>query len=120
MRRSEVFLKRESDEIGINFYNLEILNSVESNMDSKTVLNESGLANYILNYVTKPETGTSKLVREAVKERTSSLKEIFFEQYQQVQQLQLNISTTDCLSDYGHVINAIVSESTLHQYQTDQ
>lgn len=66
--RPEVFLKRGSLEVNINFYNLDILNLFEANMDIKFVLEEYGIAAYIVNYIQKTEAGLCSLLRDAVKE----------------------------------------------------
>ena len=63
-----VFLKRSSLDVGINCYNKDILHLFESNMDIQFVLEEYGLASYIINYVSKVESGLSKLLRNAAKE----------------------------------------------------
>lgn len=68
LRRPDVYLKRSSLAVGINFYNSTILVLWEANMDLKPVLNEYGLANYIVNYISKPEAGLAKVLREAAQD----------------------------------------------------
>lgn len=68
LKKSTVFLKRGSMDIGINAYNREILQMFESNMDIQFILNEFAVASYIVNYISKIDSGLSKLLRQAVAE----------------------------------------------------
>lgn len=68
LNQTRVFLKRNSLEVGINCYNKDILHLFESNMDIQFVLEEYVLASYIINYISKVESGMSKLLRNAAKE----------------------------------------------------
>uniref|UniRef100_A0A8D8ZHS9 ATP-dependent DNA helicase n=1 Tax=Cacopsylla melanoneura TaxID=428564 RepID=A0A8D8ZHS9_9HEMI len=68
INQARVFLKRSSLEVGINAYNRDILHLFESNMDIQFILEEYGLASYILNYVSKIESGLSKLLRDAAED----------------------------------------------------
>uniref|UniRef100_A0A8D8XYD7 ATP-dependent DNA helicase n=1 Tax=Cacopsylla melanoneura TaxID=428564 RepID=A0A8D8XYD7_9HEMI len=80
LKQVKVFLKRGSKEVGVNAYNKDILCLFESNMDIQFVLEEYGLASYIVNYISKSEAGLSKLLRNASKDIDSgnvSLKEKF-------------------------------------------
>ena len=78
IKRTRIFLKRKSTEVGINCYNLDILNLFEANMDIQFVLNPYSCAAYIVNYISKVDSGLSKLLRQAVEEvnsGNSSIKE---------------------------------------------
>ena len=46
-----VFLKRSRLDVGINYYNKDMLHLFESNMDIQFVLEEYGIASFIINYV---------------------------------------------------------------------
>ena len=50
IKRPQPFLRRRSMEVGINNYNKNILHLMESNMDVQFVLEEYGLATYVINY----------------------------------------------------------------------
>uniref|UniRef100_A0A8D8UR91 ATP-dependent DNA helicase n=1 Tax=Cacopsylla melanoneura TaxID=428564 RepID=A0A8D8UR91_9HEMI len=80
LKQVRVFLKRGTQEVGINGYNKDILCLFEANMDIQFVLEEYGLASYIVNYISKCEAGLSKLLRNASKDIESgnvTLKEKF-------------------------------------------
>ena len=80
LKRSQVFLKRGSMEVGINCYNKSMLNLFESNMDIQFILEEYGLATYILNYISKADSGLSKLMLDAASDinmGNSSIKDKF-------------------------------------------
>lgn len=66
LQKSKIFLKRSSQEVRINYYNKDILNLFESNMDIQFVLNEYAVASYIINYIGKAEAGLTKMLQEAV------------------------------------------------------
>lgn len=59
-------MQRGSTDVGINAYNKDILLLFESNMDIKFILNEYAVASYIVNYISKVDSGISKLLRQAV------------------------------------------------------
>lgn len=65
IKKSKVFLRRNSLEIAINCYNPTILSLFEANIDLQFVVEEYAVANYIVNYISKVEGGMSKLLREA-------------------------------------------------------
>ena len=76
--RSQVYLKRNSREVGINCYNNDMLNLFEANMDIQFILNPYSCATYIINYISKVDTGLSKLLRETANDMTdgnTSIKE---------------------------------------------
>lgn len=80
LKRTQVFLKRSSLEVGINCYNKKIQYLFESNMDIQFVLDPYAAAMYIVNYVAKIESGLSKLMRDAaadVEEGNNSVKDKF-------------------------------------------
>lgn len=68
LKKPKIFLKRSSLEVGINCYNTDMLNLFESNVDIQFVVNEYAVASYIVNYLSKPEAGLFKLMREAAEE----------------------------------------------------
>jgi hypothetical protein len=65
LKRSKVFLKRDSRSVMINGYNRDILNILEANMDLQPVLGYHGLAKYLCKYLCKVESGLSKFLRKA-------------------------------------------------------
>lgn len=65
LKTSKIFLKRRSQDVVINAYNITLLNLIESNMDIQFVLDPYSCASYMTNYVTKIDAGLSKLLREA-------------------------------------------------------
>lgn len=65
-----MFLKRNSLEVAFNHYNPKILSLFESNIDLQYVIEEYGVANYVVNYMSKVEGGMSKLLREAAQDIT--------------------------------------------------
>lgn len=78
LKRSQVFLKRNTLEVGINSYNKDILHMFECNMDIQFVLEEYALASYIINYISKIDAGLSKLMRETeadLKKGNTSIKD---------------------------------------------
>ncbi|XP_031637004.1 uncharacterized protein LOC116349612 [Contarinia nasturtii] len=80
LNKSKVFLKRCSCDVGTNAYNYDILHMFESNMDIQFILNEYAVASYIVNYISKVDSGLSKLLRQAVADTNAgnvSLREKF-------------------------------------------
>lgn len=75
LTRPQVFLKRGSLEVGINSYNTEILNLFEANIDMQYVLEEYGLASYIVNYISKFDSGMTSLLGQAASEKSSNNKD---------------------------------------------
>ncbi|KAJ8915563.1 hypothetical protein NQ315_012447 [Exocentrus adspersus] len=65
VKKPTVFLKRNSLELVINNYNEDILNLFEANMDIQFILDPYSCASYIINYVSKVDSGLSKMLREA-------------------------------------------------------
>jgi hypothetical protein len=65
LSRPQVFLKRGSLEVGINSYNTDLLNIFEANIDVQLIFEEYGLASYIVNYISKIDSGMVSLLREA-------------------------------------------------------
>ncbi|XP_055612183.1 uncharacterized protein LOC129758647 [Uranotaenia lowii] len=59
-----IFYKRRSCEVDINSYNPIILNLMESNTDLQLILDEYGVAAYIVDYIAKSESGLSKQLKE--------------------------------------------------------
>ena len=63
-----VFLKRNPNELRINNYNPACLSAWRANMDIQYVLDVYACAVYIVNYISKAQKGTSKLLRQACTE----------------------------------------------------
>ena len=63
--RDTIFLERNSLSVAINCHNSTILSLFSSNMDFKFVLDRYSCAPYIINYISKVETGLSRLLKEA-------------------------------------------------------
>ena len=61
---SEVFLKRDCCDLFTNNYNEHIVKIHQANMDLSFVLNEYACVAYILGYLTKNESGLSRLLHE--------------------------------------------------------
>lgn len=64
-------MKRSSLEVGINSYNSHILNLFEANIDFQFILEEYGVASYVVNYISKVESGMSKLLRDAAQDTST-------------------------------------------------
>jgi len=60
----EVFLKRDCCDVFINNYNPNILKVHQANMDLSFILNEYACVAYILGYLTKNESGLSRLLHQ--------------------------------------------------------
>ncbi|KAL7296884.1 hypothetical protein TKK_0010274 [Trichogramma kaykai] len=65
LKNKKLFYKRTSLEVAINPYNPTILKLLESNMDLQGILDAYAAAFYMVNYVTKIDSGLSKLLKEA-------------------------------------------------------
>ncbi|XP_055685430.1 uncharacterized protein LOC129791330 isoform X1 [Lutzomyia longipalpis] len=64
IKRPRMFLKRSSLEVNINAYNRDILNYTESNMDIQPVLEVNALVKYVADYVTKSDSGVTKILKD--------------------------------------------------------
>ncbi|EDS27530.1 conserved hypothetical protein [Culex quinquefasciatus] len=62
--RPTLIYKRRSCDIDINSYNLELLNLMESNIDVQFILDKYQTAQYVVDYVVKPDTGLSKALKD--------------------------------------------------------
>ena len=60
----EVFLKRDCRDVFINNYNPNVLKVHQANMDLSFILNEYACVAYILGYLTKNESGLSRLLHQ--------------------------------------------------------
>ena len=65
LKRSTVFLKRNSNEITINPYNRQIMLRHRANMDIQFVLDSYGVAAYLTSYMMKSQAKMSRLLRQA-------------------------------------------------------
>ena len=70
-----VVLKREVKDIFINGFNKKIMRLFKANHDLQICIDQYSVAQYICGYLTKNESGMSKLLK-AVNEETTSLKQI--------------------------------------------
>ena len=70
-----VVLKREVKDVFINGYNKKIMRLFKANHDLQICIDQYSVAQYICGYLTKNESGMSKLLR-AVNEETTSSKQI--------------------------------------------
>jgi hypothetical protein len=61
---SEVFLKRDCKDVFTNNYNKQILDIHRANMDLSFILDEYACVAYILGYLTKGESGLSRLLKQ--------------------------------------------------------
>jgi hypothetical protein len=66
--KDTIFLKRNSDEIYLNCYNLEILRHHQANMDIQFILDPYACASYVVNYINKSHNGTGKLMRQILED----------------------------------------------------
>jgi len=64
LKRTSIFLRRNSTEVAINSYNPVILSLFESNIDLQFVFDDYAVANYVVNCMCKCESGLSTLLRE--------------------------------------------------------
>ncbi len=75
-----IFLKRRPADVAISNYCPQIINAWETNFDIQFILNEYALASYILNYVTKDESGMVKSINDAIQagqKENKSLRDIY-------------------------------------------
>ena len=68
IKRPQPFLKRRIMEVGISNYNKDILHLMESNIDIQFVLEEYGLATYVINYIGKVDARMCQMLRDAAAE----------------------------------------------------
>lgn len=68
IKRSTVFLRRQTSEIFVNNYNKDILLAWRANMDIQFILDAYACAKYCVGYMLKAEGGVSKLLRAACRE----------------------------------------------------
>lgn len=68
IKRDTVFLKRRTCDIFVNNYNAKLLLSWKANMDIQFVLNAYSCAKYCASYLSKGESGLSKLLRLAIRD----------------------------------------------------
>jgi hypothetical protein len=68
LKRNAVFLKRSTNAIFINPYNMKILKTWRANMDIQFVLDQFACAQYVVSYIGKSSRGVSKLLRKANEE----------------------------------------------------
>lgn len=76
INHNTLFLKRLPSEIRINNYNTQLLKAWRANMDMQYVLDPYACATYILSYITKGQTGMSRLLEKATEEINSGNKDI--------------------------------------------
>ena len=70
-----MFLRRQVNDIFVNGYSKVIMNLHNANHDVQIVVDPYTVGQYILGYVTKSESGKSRLLK-AVNDETKSLKEM--------------------------------------------
>ena len=70
-----IVLKREVKDIFINGYNSKIMRIFKANHDLQICIDQYSVAQYICGYLTKNESGMSKLLK-AVNEETTNLNQI--------------------------------------------
>ena len=58
-----IIKKRSNKDVYINNFNLTLMPLLKSNHDIQNVINPRAVANYVTNYLTKNEGGTSKLLK---------------------------------------------------------
>lgn len=63
-----VFLKRESSEIFVNGYNIDILNLLKLNMDIQFICDAYACVNYLTDYVVKVQKDMAKLLRDLIEQ----------------------------------------------------
>lgn len=68
LKLPKLYLRRGSLDVGTNAYNRDLLCLFEANMDIQFILDEFAVAAYIVNYMSKSESGLSKLLRQAVED----------------------------------------------------
>merc|ERR1712020_174629 len=66
-----LMLKRDVKDRNINNYNPEMITAWNANMDIQLALDPFAVITYIVNYVNKDETGTTKFMNEALKATAS-------------------------------------------------
>ena len=70
-----VIMKREAKDVFVNGYNKQIMMLHKANHDLQICIDQYSVAQYICGYLTKNESGMSKLLK-AVNEETNSLKQM--------------------------------------------
>ncbi|XP_055845331.1 uncharacterized protein LOC129911529 [Episyrphus balteatus] len=111
LKNSQVFLKRNSLEVAINSYNKDVLNLFESNIDVQFVLEEYGIANYIVNYISKVDAGLSKLLRDAASDINQGHKNIK-DKFRNIANVFLNSNLMSAQEAAYHVLSLPLSKSS--------
>ena len=62
------YLKRDVDEITVNFYNSEWIKAWNANMDIQLCLDYYAIISYITDYYTKDESGTTHVLKQVAKD----------------------------------------------------
>ena len=73
--RAAVILKRDVKDLFVNGYNDKIMKLHKANHDLQICIDQYSVAQYICGYLTKNESGMSKLLK-AVNEETSNLRQM--------------------------------------------
>ncbi|XP_055856560.1 uncharacterized protein LOC129919626 isoform X2 [Episyrphus balteatus] len=111
LKNPQVFLKRNSLEVAINSYNKDVLNLFESNIDVQFVLEEYGIANYIVNYISKVDAGLSKLLRDAASDINQGHKNIK-DKFRNIANVFLNSNLMSAQEAAYHVLSLPLSKSS--------
>lgn len=68
IKRATVFLKRNTSEMFVNGYNRKLLECWEANIDVQYILDPYACVRYCVGYITKTETGCSKLLQASMED----------------------------------------------------
>ncbi|GBM80454.1 ATP-dependent DNA helicase PIF1 [Araneus ventricosus] len=109
LKKPQVFLKRKSTEVNINGYNKDILHLFESNMDLQFVLEEYGIASYIIKYISKVDSGLSKILRDAASDAKKGYKSIK-EKFRSIANVFLNSNLMSAQEAAYHLLSLPLSK----------
>ncbi|XP_059142987.1 uncharacterized protein LOC131930491 [Physella acuta] len=109
LKRPQVYLRRKSTEVNINGYNPDILHLFESNMDLQFVLEEYGLASYIVKYVSKIDSGLSKILRDAASDANKGNKSVK-EKFRKIANVFLNSNLMSAQEAAYHALSMPLSK----------
>ena len=64
----KIVMSRDVDEVNVNNYNVEWMRNWDANLDIQIAIDFFAIITYITNYISKPDTATVEIVKNAMKE----------------------------------------------------
>lgn len=104
-------MKRKVKDCFVNAFNNKLLQEQKSNMDIQYILDPFVRMNYIINYISKPERGISKLMRDAMSEIKMGNKTIK-EQLKKIGHIFLNASEVAAQEAAYNILQLHLSETS--------